>query len=99
MLHMLDTDMASYIIRGRSPSVREKLAAVLPSMICVSVMTRAELLYGLKKLPPEHRLHIAVRRFFKIISSAAPGKPMLPISMPISGVGLSQPDSQSAKWI
>jgi tRNA(fMet)-specific endonuclease VapC len=67
MLHMLDTDMASYIIRGRSPSVREKLAAVLPSMICVSVMTLAELLYGLKKLPPGHRLHVAVRRFFTII--------------------------------
>ena len=30
-------------------------------------MTRAELLYGLRKLPPEHRLNIAVRRFFKII--------------------------------
>jgi tRNA(fMet)-specific endonuclease VapC len=67
MLHMLDTDMASYIIRGRSPDVRAKLAAVLPSMICISVMTRAELLYGLKKLAPEHRLHLAVRRFFKII--------------------------------
>ncbi len=67
MLHMLDTDMASYIIRGRSPNVREKLAVVLPSMICVSVMTRAELLYGLKKLPPAHRLHVAVRRFLKII--------------------------------
>ncbi len=67
MLHMLDTDIASDIIRGRSPNVRGKLTEVLPSMICISVMTRAELVYGLKKLPPEHRLHIAVRRFFKII--------------------------------
>jgi tRNA(fMet)-specific endonuclease VapC len=67
MLHMLDTDISSYIIRGRSPNIREKLAAVLPSMICISVMTRAELVYGLKKLPPDHRLHGAVRRFFKIV--------------------------------
>ena len=67
MLHMLDTDMASFIIRERSPNIREKLGALLPSMLCISVMTRAELLYGLRKLPPEHRLNIAVRRFFKII--------------------------------
>jgi len=67
MLHMLDTDMASFIIRERSPNIREKLVALLPSMLCISVMTRAELLYGLRKLPPEHRLNIAVRRFFKII--------------------------------
>ena len=30
-------------------------------------MTRAELLYGLKRLPPEHRLHLAVRQFLKIV--------------------------------
>jgi tRNA(fMet)-specific endonuclease VapC len=41
MLHMLDTDTASYIIKGRSPAVREKLAAEPPADICVSVVTRA----------------------------------------------------------
>jgi tRNA(fMet)-specific endonuclease VapC len=24
-------------------------------------------MYGLKRLPPSHRLHVAVRRFFKIV--------------------------------
>jgi len=67
MLHMLDTDTASYIIKGRSPAVREKLAIVPPADICVSVVTRAELLYGLKRLAPEHRLHLGVRQFLKII--------------------------------
>jgi tRNA(fMet)-specific endonuclease VapC len=67
MLHMLDTDTASYIIKGRSPAVREKLATVPPADICVSVVTRAELLYGLKKLAPEHRLNLGVRQFLKII--------------------------------
>lgn len=37
-------------------------------MICISVITRAELMYGLKRLPLAHRLHIGVRQFLKIIA-------------------------------
>jgi tRNA(fMet)-specific endonuclease VapC len=68
---MLDTDTASYIIKGRSPSVAEKLAAIPPSDICVSAVTRAELAYGLKRLPPEHRLHLGVRQFLRIVRALA----------------------------
>ena len=67
MLHMLDTDIASYIIKGRSPAIMAKLHSLAPAMVCVSVITRAELLYGLKRLPPEHRLQLAVRQFLKIV--------------------------------
>ncbi|MCC7222011.1 MAG: type II toxin-antitoxin system VapC family toxin [Candidatus Contendobacter sp.] len=66
MLHMLDTDTTSYLIKGRSPAIEAKLAALPPAMVCISVMTRAELLYGLKRLPPEHPLHLAVHQFLKI---------------------------------
>ncbi len=64
---MLDTDTASYIIKGHSREVEAKLEAITPSMVCVSTITRAELMYGLKRLPTDHRLHIEVRRFLKII--------------------------------
>ena len=67
MLYMLDTDTASYIIKGRSPGIEAKLSNILPAMVCISVMTRAELLYGLKRLPADHRLHLAVRQFLKIV--------------------------------
>lgn len=67
MLHMLDTDTASYLIKGKSPTVEAKLAELVPSKVCISVMTRAELQYGLKRLPAEHRLHLAVRQFFKLV--------------------------------
>jgi len=67
MLHMLDTDIASYLIKRRPPSVEAKLAALDPSLVCISVVTAAELLYGLKQLPPAHRLHIGVRRFLRIV--------------------------------
>jgi tRNA(fMet)-specific endonuclease VapC len=67
MLHILDTDTTSYLIKGKSPAIEAKLATLMPSMVCISVMTRAELLYGLKRLPAEHRLHLAVRQLFKIV--------------------------------
>ena len=69
MLYMIDTDTASYVIRGRAPQVEAKLSAIEPSMVCISVMTRAELLYGLKRLPPGHRLHAGVRQFLKIVQA------------------------------
>ncbi len=67
MLHMLDTDTVSYLIKGKSPSIEAKLASLIPAMVCISVITRAELLYGLKRLPADHRLHLAVRQFLKIV--------------------------------
>jgi len=64
---MLDTDIASYVIKGRSPDFEAKLMAIVPSMVCISAVTRAELMYGLKRLPAGHRLHLAVRQFLKIV--------------------------------
>lgn len=67
MLHMLDTDTVSYLIKGKSPAIEAKLALLIPARVCISVMTRAELIYGLKRLPAEHRLHLLVRQFLKIV--------------------------------
>jgi tRNA(fMet)-specific endonuclease VapC len=64
---MLDTDTASYLIKGKSPEIEAKLAALVPAMVCISVMTRAELQYELKRLPADHRLHLTVRQFLKIV--------------------------------
>lgn len=44
---MLDTNMASYVIKGNPPEVRARLAALPMDNIVVSVVTQAELLYGL----------------------------------------------------
>ena len=67
VLHMLDTDTASYLIKGKSRAIEARLVQLVPSMVCISVMTRAELQYGLKRLPDAHRLHLAVRQFLKIV--------------------------------
>jgi tRNA(fMet)-specific endonuclease VapC len=66
-LHLLDTDTASFVIKGRSPEVEAQLAAIPPDRVCVSAVTRAELMYGLKRLPPSHRLQVGVRQFFRIV--------------------------------
>jgi len=68
MRYMLDTDTSSYIIKGGYGSVERQLSAVSPADLCISAMTRAELMYGLKALPPRHRLHAAVHQFLKAIN-------------------------------
>ena len=49
MRYLLDTDTASYIIRGTFPALDAKLATVAPRDIAISVITRTELLFGLEK--------------------------------------------------
>ncbi len=61
--YMLDTDTSSYIINGRVPSVRRRLAEKPPTQICISVVTRAELLYGLQGLPSDHHYHEGIWLF------------------------------------
>ncbi len=46
---MLDTNIASHIIKGDIPLVRERLVAVPIQRVVVSSVTQAELLYGLAK--------------------------------------------------
>jgi tRNA(fMet)-specific endonuclease VapC len=66
---MLDTDIASYLIKGRLPRGEEILARLSPNDTCISAVSRAELLYGLKRLPSEHSLQTAVRRFLSVIQT------------------------------
>ncbi|MEC5216960.1 tRNA(fMet)-specific endonuclease VapC [Actimicrobium sp. GrIS 1.19] len=46
---MLDTNMASYVIKGHPPEVRQRLAALPMDSVVISVVTQAELLYGLAR--------------------------------------------------
>ena len=67
MLYLLDTDIVSYALKARSQAVEDRLKAVPPSQLAVSVVTQAELLYGLKILPDNHQLHSAVRKWLRIL--------------------------------
>lgn len=64
---MLDTDITSYLIKGNDKKLEAHFKNIPPANICVSAMTRAELMYGLKKLPVHHRLQIDVPYFLKAV--------------------------------
>lgn len=66
-LFLIDTDIASYFIRGRHPEVDRRFQGADASRLFISVITEAELLYGLRRLPPDHRLHKVVHRFLRTI--------------------------------
>ena len=45
---MLDTDIASYVIRGRPESARARFRELESDQLCLSVVSEAELLYGVR---------------------------------------------------
>ena len=47
---MLDTNMASYLLKGKSPATRERILSLRPGEVaCISAVTEAEMLYGIAK--------------------------------------------------
>ncbi len=62
-LYMLDTDTVSYLVRGKTPALDARVAAVAPKHLCISAATRGELLYGLKLKEGAHRLTQLVDQF------------------------------------
>jgi tRNA(fMet)-specific endonuclease VapC len=61
--YLLDTNIASHIIRGDRPEVLRRLTAVPMSDIAISVVTEAELLYGVAKRGNPAALSEKVRQF------------------------------------
>ena len=61
--YMLDTNIVSHVIKATSPYVDEHMRNTPMSSICVSVITEAEMLYGLAKKPEAKGLHKAVIGF------------------------------------
>ncbi len=55
-LYMLDTDTVSYLVRGKTPALDARIATVAKKHLCISAVTRGELLYGLQLKEGAHRL-------------------------------------------
>ena len=49
--YMLDTDTCSYIMKRSNQVVVKRLRAVSPTDVCMSVITKSELLYGVEVSP------------------------------------------------
>ncbi len=60
---MLDTNMASYIIKGANDAVQRRLENVPMASVCISAVTQAELLRGVAKKPDAKQLPLVVNEF------------------------------------
>lgn len=66
--YMLDTDIASYIVKERPPEFRWRMDALPLGEVCVSAITQAELLYGLAGFPADHRLYLVTAAFLESVA-------------------------------
>ena len=61
--YLLDTNAVSYILKESPPRVRQHLARIPMEAVSVSVITEAELRFGLARRPDAKNLRIAVEEF------------------------------------
>lgn len=66
-IYMLDTNIASYVIRGAHPLVAQRLQGVPRANVTVSVMTEAELHYGVAKRGGAVGLKTRVDKFLRLV--------------------------------
>ena len=60
-LYMLDTDICSFVMKRSSQPLLKRLAAVAVADVCFSVVTKAELLYGVQLSPHPARDAVALQ--------------------------------------
>jgi tRNA(fMet)-specific endonuclease VapC len=66
---LLDTNTVSYLIRGHPPGVRTQIARRQPAALCISAITRSELLYGMARHPQATRINPVVREFLRWVDT------------------------------
>lgn len=66
---MLDTDISSYIMKRSNDAVLRKLQTVAVSDVCISAITRSELLYGVEVSPRRQRDQAALDAFLRYVQT------------------------------
>jgi tRNA(fMet)-specific endonuclease VapC len=66
---MLDTDTCSYIMKRSQPLVLKRLQAVDVGDVCMSVITKAELLYGVEVSPRRAQDAAALAAFMPYVEA------------------------------
>ena len=67
--YLLDTNTASYIMKGNVPRVRARLLKVPMSQVLISAVTEAELLFGAARKREAVRLKTAIDEFLLRVDS------------------------------
>src|SRR5438067_10674964 len=61
--YLLDTNTASYVIKGTFPRVREHLLKIHMAEVGISSVTEAELRFGVARIPGARKLAVAFEEF------------------------------------
>lgn len=64
---MLDTDTCSYIMKRSNPVLLQRLQSVPVTDVCMSVITKAELLYGVEVSPRRTQEATALQAFLPYV--------------------------------
>src|SRR5260370_8915094 len=97
--YLLDTNTAAYVIKGNFPRVRLRLLKVPMAEVGISVVTEAELRFGVARRPEATSLKIVVEEFLLRVealpwsSAAARPYPLVPPRLEIHGRPMGTPDS------
>ena len=67
--YMLDTDTCSYIMKRSHPTVLKRVQTVPVSDVCMSVITKAELLYGVEVSPRRAQAAAALAAFLPYVEA------------------------------
>lgn len=65
--YMLDTDICSYVMKRSSDLLLKRLQKVPVSDVCVSVITKSELLYGVEVSPRRQQDEAALNSFLNYV--------------------------------
>jgi tRNA(fMet)-specific endonuclease VapC len=65
--YMLDTDICSYVMKRSHDVLLRRLQKVLVSDVCVSVVTKSELLYGVEVSPRRQQDEAALNAFLNYV--------------------------------
>jgi tRNA(fMet)-specific endonuclease VapC len=67
--YMLDTDISSIVIRGTYPDLDSKIRTIPNELLCISVITRYELLFGIELKPDATKLKALVANFLQRVTT------------------------------
>ena len=93
--YLLDTNTASYVIKGNIPATRLRLAQIPMEQVHISSITEAELRYGAARRPDATTLHEIIEEFL-LRTTSWPGTQRRLRSMGYCARVLSAPDNRSA---
>ena len=69
--YMLDTNIVSYLLKGRMPVLRTQFERIPEEAMAISSITEAEVFYGLARKPGALRLRFAAEEFCATVTRLA----------------------------